>query len=45
MKTARNYSYLIRITLLFIPFCALVSFGQDCTTKLTYQLENIKGGF
>ncbi|WP_430403210.1 hypothetical protein [Fluviicola sp.] len=45
MKTARNSSYLIRIVLLFTPFCAQVSFGQDCTTKLIYQLENIKGGF
>lgn len=45
MKTTRFTSYSLRIALFFIPFCSSSSFGQDCTSRLTYQLENIKGGF
>ena len=45
MKTTQFTFLSFKIVLLFIIFASTISFGQDCTSKLTYQLENIKGGF
>ena len=45
MKTTQFTLLSFKIVLLFIIFASTISFGQDCTSKLTYQLENIKGGF
>lgn len=45
MKTTRFDSYSLGITLFILLFGSFLSFGQGCTSKLIYQLENIKGGF
>lgn len=45
MKTARYPSHFFGFVLFLAPFYSFQSFGQDCTSRLTYQLENIKGGF
>lgn len=45
MKTTRLTPFLMKTILFFLFFGSFWSSGQECTSKLSYQLVNIKGGF